>query len=609
MMCYELERFKREINLVEYALAQGYEIDRRKSTRSIVVMRRAEDKIVVSTDQDGHGIYFSVRDDRDHGTIIDFIQRRKGLTLGEVRKELRQWLNESYIKVARKKIPKPQPTTRDRVQVLTAWLRTKPQPYGGHPYLRSRGISTHILTDPRFDSMIRIDQYQNAVFPHYDQEGLCGYELKNYGFTGFASGGAKGLWHSTNISRARRIVIVESAIDALSHAQLYYDPQTAYISTSGQPSNAQWKLLERTLQKAQARGALVVVATDADRAGDRLAMEIYRLAPGAIRERPTAKDWNDQLQGKKMAHHGTPVTGPAKLPPSRKEVNMTIDIISAFENEPQPLDYVFAGFLSGTVGALVSPGGTGKSFWALEAAMAIACSVPGGDLLALQPQHTGKVIYFAAEDTEPVLIHRLHAIGQYLNPAARDAIAENLTIRPIFGKQLDLLKKQHVDQVIEFCQDVRLVIIDTLSRVHSGDENSNSDMSRLISILEHIADQTGAAILFLHHTTKSSARDGLLDQQQAARGASALIDNARWCGYVRKMTKEEARILSDRPDWRPIGEDRRGFFIQFGVSKQNYGAPVPEQWYQRHEGGVLRPVELEEVSHETKNTRERYYEF
>jgi hypothetical protein len=35
---------------------------------------------------------------------------------------------------------------------------------------------------------IRIDDYGNAVFPHYNREELCGLELKNRGFTGFASG-------------------------------------------------------------------------------------------------------------------------------------------------------------------------------------------------------------------------------------------------------------------------------------------------------------------------------------------------------------------------------------------------------------------------------------
>ncbi|WP_223925530.1 helicase RepA family protein, partial [Aeromonas caviae] len=38
-------------------------------------------------------------------------------------------------------------------------------------------------------------------------------------------------------------------------------------------------------------------------------------------------------------------------------------------------------------------GATGKSFWALEAAMSIACSVAGGDVVNLKPQHTGRVVY------------------------------------------------------------------------------------------------------------------------------------------------------------------------------------------------------------------------
>lgn len=58
---------------------------------------------------------------------------------------------------------------------------------------------------------------------------------------------------------------------------------------------------------------------------------------------------------------------------------MAIDLLSAFRLPPPELDFVWPGFLAGTVGALVAPGATGKSFWALEAAMSIACSVAGGD--------------------------------------------------------------------------------------------------------------------------------------------------------------------------------------------------------------------------------------
>ncbi|HHL0997538.1 helicase RepA family protein [Pseudomonas sp. CD3(2023)] len=273
-----------------------------------------------------------------------------------------------------------------------------------------------------------------------------------------------------------------------------------------------------------------------------------------------------------------------------------IDIRSAFENPPPDLDFIWPGFLAGTVGALVAPGATGKSFWTLEAAMAIACSVAGGDVVNLRPQHTGRVVYLAGEDPEPALIRRVHAIGQHLNPSAREAIAENLVLLPIMGAMLNIMDERYRTRVIEFCTGARLIILDTLSRIHSLDENSNGDMARLIATLEHVAASTGASVLYLHHVSKGSAREGLSDQQQAARGASALIDNARWCGFVTRMTEDEARHLSDRTyDRQPIGNDRRGFFVRFGVSKQNYDATPLDQWYERRDGGVLVPVELLEA--------------
>ena len=42
-----------------------------------------DDKIVIRRDDDGHWIYFSVRDNFDHGTVIDFVQRRGSRNLGE----------------------------------------------------------------------------------------------------------------------------------------------------------------------------------------------------------------------------------------------------------------------------------------------------------------------------------------------------------------------------------------------------------------------------------------------------------------------------------------------------------------------------------------------
>ncbi len=270
----------------------------------------------------------------------------------------------------------------------------------------------------------------------------------------------------------------------------------------------------------------------------------------------------------------------------------SIDLRKAFSEKPPELDFVWSGFLAGTVGALVAPGATGKSFWALEAAMAVACNVSEGDLLQLNPKHHGRVVYLAGEDPHAALKNRLHAIGQYLSPTAREDIAENLSLVPTVGSRLDVMADNQLKSIIELCSGSRLVVLDTLSRIHQLDENSNSDMAQLVSQLEHIAVKTGATILFLHHVNKGSAREGQTDQQQAARGASALIDNARWCGFVAKMTDHEAESLSDRVDGSAIGADQRGYFLRFGISKQNYGIQLPDMWFKKHDGGVLIPTSL-----------------
>jgi hypothetical protein len=55
----------------------------------------------------------------------------------------------------------------------------------------------------------------SATFPHFDREGLCGFERKNKGFTGFASGGTKGLWLSREQPDDSCLVFCEAAISRL----------------------------------------------------------------------------------------------------------------------------------------------------------------------------------------------------------------------------------------------------------------------------------------------------------------------------------------------------------------------------------------------------------
>lgn len=295
----ELERFKSQINLAEYAASLGYTLDRRESSRNSLIMRGPnDDKIVIATAEDGHGVYFSVRDDADNGSIIDFVQRRQGKNLGQVRQELRPWIGQSFTVPEHQRQPRPIPTSRDRQKIIHAWAAAEPTQ--AHPHLIERGIDPATLADSRFRSAVRIDKRGNALFPHYDRDGLSGYEIKNAGFSGFAGGGHKSVWFTNNVENAGRVILTESAIDAISHAEAVSDRDSAYVSFGGSLSDHQREVLREVMRRAHERGAEIVIATDNDPAGHKFALELAQLAPPGAEisrdEPPHGADWNDTLK-------------------------------------------------------------------------------------------------------------------------------------------------------------------------------------------------------------------------------------------------------------------------------------------------------------------------
>lgn len=281
------------------------------------------------------------------------------------------------------------------------------------------------------------------------------------------------------------------------------------------------------------------------------------------------------------------------------------DIDEFYDTDEEPLDFLWQnGPLAGTVAALIAPGGVGKSFFALEAALAIAAKdCEKTDLLNIKPSKSGVVDYYAFEDPKIVLHHRFKSIVSHFPPESRQEIKKNFRIRLMLGQNFDFATQPDlVDLIIESSKDSRLIVFDTISRAHSYDENSNNEMSFLLKQLERIAqnskriaEETGATVLFLHHTSKGAATEGRGAEQQAARGASAMIDNARWSGFVQSMTEKEAGEYFDDHDLNPIWE-RRKYYLKFGVSKQNYAFKEDQFWLQRLDGGVLKHVDLERVS-------------
>ncbi len=298
----ELDHFKRAANLTEVAASLGYELaSGQRPTAATIAMRHpaTDDKIIIRRDRDGHWTYFSVRDDRDNGSVIDFLQRRRSSDLGAVRRALRAWLRQDR--------PRP-PDGRYRVDAPsrprdpTTVSGTYSAALGKESrYLIARGISPDTLASARFAGSFRVDRRGNVLFPHRDPSArarVVGFEVKNRDFTSFASGGRKTYWMSATRPDDVRLIIVEGTIDAFSYHQLFPSTRTRYLSTAGAVGAGQLALIGQAIA-SMPKGAEIVTATDADAAGDKLHVHLASVAGRARVRRhasPVPKDWNDCLR-------------------------------------------------------------------------------------------------------------------------------------------------------------------------------------------------------------------------------------------------------------------------------------------------------------------------
>jgi hypothetical protein len=167
------------------------------------------------------------------------------------------------------------------------------------PRLRSYLMHDRCLPATLIESVIQsgrlyADEKANAVFLLLGKEKcIVGAELRGTTprkWHGMSPGSRKdlGCFSATLSPSSRKVVLCESAIDALSCLALQQD--CIAISTSGaHPSPAWLPLLLR-------KGFQVYCGFDADQTGDCLADRMRQLYPAVKRLRPGKHDWNDVLK-------------------------------------------------------------------------------------------------------------------------------------------------------------------------------------------------------------------------------------------------------------------------------------------------------------------------
>lgn len=203
--------------------------------------------------------------------------------------------------------------------------------------------------------------------------------------------------------------------------------------------------------------------------------------------------------------------------------------------------------LRGHTTLLGSPGGTGKTAWAVAAALAVITGRQ--DILSLHSFVQGPVWFITLEDDKAELNRRIaaammeHGI-QAADIAGRlfltDGLLKLVAYDPQQGRGMKLAEPTvSVEDAKDFIrqENILLTVIDPLVKAHSVSGSSNEDMDVLITLTNEIGRDTGCAMLLPCHFRKGGDLD--TDGRDMFRGASALVDGTRIAQGMQGMTKKE----------------------------------------------------------------------
>jgi hypothetical protein len=313
----DLDRVKREVNLVQHLSSMGYCLDKEKSCRTYAVMEKEVDKLIVRTspkNETGHWVYMSATNEQDTGTIVDLMVNR-GHSLEYVRGLKSNHLDDTVWKEACSE-QKPYITDK-QIQEKMALERlssVKAVSRGGYypkNYLEKRGIDASTYSIYQGNDM---EVGRQAVFGlyqelnHHGEGRLC--STISYYFTElgesrqyFQSGLSRGLSVLKENGNNDKIIIMESPVDALSHKQLHGGNAT-YMCTCGNLTAQIKEELKSVMEGAKLYNRKIFLSFDNDEPGKKMSNQVTKICkdsgitPQSVQPL-IGKDWNEELMQKR----------------------------------------------------------------------------------------------------------------------------------------------------------------------------------------------------------------------------------------------------------------------------------------------------------------------
>ena len=197
----------------------------------------------------------------------------------------------------------------------------------------------------------------------------------------------------------------------------------------------------------------------------------------------------------------------------------------------------------------------GKSFLALDLAVAVAAGVPC--LRHFRPAGSGTVLLFAAEDAGHKVRKRLQGIA---HAAATPFDELDIAVIDVPTLRLDRpADRQRLQETVERIEP-RLLILDPLVRLHGVDENAVAEIAPILGFLRELQRRFETAVLLVHHARKSGgSRPG-----QTLRGSSELHAWGDSNLYLRRRDKKIVMTVEHR-DARDLAD------IELELVEDGYG--------------------------------------
>lgn len=287
-------------------------------------------------------------------------------------------------------------------------------------------------------------------------------------------------------------------------------------------------------------------------------------------------------------------------PPQRPLLDLAAWHASRYSGPPPALEWLVESLIPlRAPGVLAALGGIGKSFLALELALAVARG--HGAFLGRQitcGKRAAVVISF--EDTAASIHRRLAAIDPTqsytdlpLYVVSVPDLGHGWTLASQTASGIDdsgaaalLEQLAQIQRAIGL--PIGLVVIDPLQAAVSGDLTSAPEVAQAVcTILARIAAQAGAAVVATHHVRKGSPVGTVQEARDAIRGTTALVDGVRFAIALWPAPEEVAATVADR-----LGTGPRGWLdvVQAALVKSNEPGDQTIHTLRRDARGLLVDV-------------------